>query len=88
MSHLKGAPRPSPAPKDLITSHILGGVIVYEDEPVPFALEVVQLEEADFLILSDIKLIEMDEFLDLINLNLYIKPNDESTKSSSVKEHS
>ena len=77
-----------PIPQDLITSHVMGGIIIYNEEPVPFAIEVIQLDEADFLILSDIKLIEMDEFLDLINLNLYIKKDDERTQSRSTKEHS
>jgi hypothetical protein len=63
-----------PIPEDLITSQVMG--------------EIIQLDEAEFLILSDIKLIEMDEFLDLINLNLYIKENDGSTQGSSTKEHS
>ncbi len=77
-----------PQPKDFITSHMMGGVIIYQGDPVPFAIEVIQLEESDFLILSDIKLIEMDELLDLINLNLYIKKDDERTQGHSTKEHS
>ena len=66
----------------------MGGIITFLGENIPFAIEIIQLDEAEFLILSDIKLIGMDEFLDLINLNLYIKENDGSTQGSSTKEHS
>ena len=77
-----------PIPEDLITSQVMGGIITFLGENIPFAIEIIQLDEAEFLILSDIKLIGMDEFLDLINLNLYIKENDGSTQGSSTKEHS
>ena len=65
-----------PIPNDTITSHVMGGVTSYLDEQITFAIEIIKFDENDFLILSDIKLIDMDDFLDLINLNLYIKIND------------
>jgi len=50
-------------------STILGGVVINEyNEPVTFALEIIKQNES-FPVLSDIKLIDMDEYLDLLNLN-------------------
>ncbi len=50
-------------------STILGGVVINEDnEPVTFALEIIKQNES-FPVLSDITLIDMDEYLDLLNLN-------------------
>ena len=50
-------------------STILEGVVINEDnEPVTFALEIIKQNES-FPVLSDITLIDMDEYLDLLNLN-------------------
>ena len=46
-------------------------------QEIPFALEIVRTV-GDNPILSDIELISMDEYLDLMNLNLYIKSNERS----------
>ncbi len=61
------------------TTHVIGGIVKYNNESVPFALEIIK-ERGSFLILSDICLITINEYLDLINLNLYIKQNVKSDK--------
>ncbi len=53
-------------------SYVLGGVVKYENKNVFFALEIIRVQ-GSFLMLSDLKIISSDEYLDLINLNLYIK---------------
>jgi hypothetical protein len=62
-------------PEEELVSHHVGGVI---DDPdhgaTPFAIEIMRIDK-DLVMLTDIKLISMDEYLDLINLNLYIKSN-------------
>ena len=59
-------------PNDLC-SYILGGVIVETiGDPITFALELVSNNDGSTT-LTDISLITMDEYLDLINLNCYIK---------------
>ncbi len=69
-----------------LVSHILGGLIMYAGKPVTFALEVVKVE-LEYMRLTDITPISMDEYLDLMNLNLYIKSN-ECIKSKSFKNDS
>jgi hypothetical protein len=78
-------------PSEELVSHHVGGVI---DDPdhgaTPFAIEIMRIDK-DLVMLTDIKLISMDEYLDLINLNLYFKPNqddDKHTKSKATKRHS
>ena len=62
-------------PSEMLISHHVGGII---DDPVegptPFAIEILRVDE-EVVMLTDIILISMDEYLDLINLNLYIKSN-------------
>ncbi len=59
-------------PNDLC-SYILGGVIVDTiGDPITFALEIVS-DKGGATTLTDVSLITMDEYLDLINLNCYIK---------------
>mgnify|MGYP003145341266 CR=1 FL=1 len=58
-----------------LVSHILGGLVVYAGKPITFALEVVKIE-LENMTLTDITPISMDEYLDLRNLNLYIKSNE------------
>ena len=39
-----------------------------ENEPITFALEIIKNNESEFTILSDVQLIPMDEYLDLLNI--------------------
>ena len=76
------------AEKNNLVSHVLGGVVTRGNENITFAIELVKMED-DFILLTDIKLISMDEYLDLINLNLYIKTDEhQHTENNSTKEHS
>lgn len=53
-----------------LVSTILGGVVIDDDNiPVTFALEIIK-DNTVGIILSDIKFISMDEYLDLLNLKL------------------
>jgi len=75
-------------PENKLTSTILGGIITQKNlTPITFAIEILQTHQ-NSPILSDIKLISMDEYLDLYNLNLKIESNDGSNKSRSNKKHS
>jgi|8_EtaG_2_1085327.scaffolds.fasta_scaffold22970_2 hypothetical protein len=63
-------------PISTLTSTILGGVVMDDDNcPVTFALEIMKVKEyhndnqQEIIILSDIKIVSMDEYLDLLNLN-------------------
>jgi len=69
-----------------LVSHILGGLVVYAGKPITFALEVVKIE-LENMTLTDITPISMDEYLDLRNLNLYIKSN-EIGKNKQAKRNS
>tara|TARA_R110002020_G_scaffold429296_5_gene638830 strand:+ start:108 stop:485 length:378 start_codon:yes stop_codon:yes gene_type:complete len=72
-------------PENDLVSTVMGGVIIDDNnEPITFALEMIRTE-SPYVILSDVQLIDMDEYLDLRNLNLNIKSN-ESFKSTSDKE--
>tara|TARA_R110000765_G_scaffold70389_1_gene136549 strand:+ start:31 stop:402 length:372 start_codon:yes stop_codon:yes gene_type:complete len=74
-------------PSNKLVSTILGGVVIDDDEdPITFALEIIN-NDSDHIILSDVKLISMDEYLDLLNLKLNIKSN-EPRKSKSIKKYS
>jgi hypothetical protein len=56
-------------PNNRLVSTVLGGVVVDDDNnPVTFVVEIIK-DSSPHTILSDLKLIEMDEYLDLINLN-------------------
>jgi len=64
-------------PKNDLTSQILGGCIVDIDETIiTFALEIIRTNKGP-AILSDITLISVDEYLDLRNINCYIKNPEE-----------
>ena len=65
-------------PNENITT-ILGGVVQHEGEAICFALELMRLPGM-VVNLTDLTLISMDEYLDLINLNSYIKSNERSFK--------
>ena len=69
-----------------LVSHILGGLVMYAGKPITFALEVIKIE-LEYMILTDITSISMDEYLDLMNLNLYIKSN-EFRKNKQTKRDS
>ena len=74
-------------PSNKLVSTILGGVVVDDDnDPITFALEIIN-NDSEYIILSDVKLISMDEYLDLLNLKLNIKSN-ERRKSNCYKKHS
>ena len=56
-------------PTNKLISTVLGGVIMDdENEPITFALEIIKNNESEFTILSDVQLIPMDEYLDLLNI--------------------
>ena len=82
------AQAPLQVPTEKLTSHIIGGVVHEEDNtPVTFAIEVINIDD-ETILFSDIKLISMDEYLDLINLNLFLPQNDQHTESKDAKKHS
>jgi len=58
-------------PASKLTSTVIGGVVIDDDgDPITFALEVLKIkEQEEIIILSDIQLVSMDEYLDLLNLN-------------------
>ncbi len=58
-------------------TYIFTGVINYFEEEVPFMFEIMHAS-GDVPTLTDLSIIEMDEFLDLINLNLFVKGNETS----------
>ena len=55
------------------TTYVLGGVVHYYNEPITFAVEVMKTH-GEYLTPTDLSLINMNEYLDLICLNSYIKP--------------
>lgn len=57
-------------PINTLVSYVYGGLVMDKDNhPVTFAIEVIQPDEYD-PILSDLQLVPMDEYLDLMNLDL------------------
>jgi hypothetical protein len=68
-------------PDDCVISHTIGGIASLDDEDIPFSIKFIKID-AETILLSDIHLISMDEYLDFINLNLYIKNHDEHTQSN------
>ena len=62
-------------PTNDLVSYCVGGLVMYRNHPITFCVELVRTEESK-PILSDIELISIDEYLDLMNLNLYIKSNE------------
>ena len=71
----------------LITT-ILGGLIFdSKQNPVTFAVEVYKTSK-NKIILSDVKKISMDDYLDLNNLNQTLTLYGKSRKSKSYKKHS
>tara|TARA_B100001769_G_C21860265_1_gene465901 strand:- start:93 stop:458 length:366 start_codon:yes stop_codon:yes gene_type:complete len=75
-------------PESILTSTILPGVIIDDDnKPITFAVEVLKHQhyEEDIIVLSDLQIVSMDEYLDLLNLNK--KYNVRLSKSKSTKKH-
>lgn len=72
-------------PVSTLTSTVIGGVVIDDDgDPVTFALEVLKIKkQEDIIVLSDIQLVSMDEYLDLLNLN---KKLNATRKSKSNKK--
>ena len=57
-----------------LRSTVLGGCIVHSiGEPITFAIEMVR-KQNHYTTLTDVSLIDMDEYLDLMLLDCYIKP--------------
>lgn len=72
-------------PTNQLVSTVLGGVVVDDNNnPITFAVEIIK-DNSPHTILSDLKLIEMDEYLDLINLN---KKLNGKRKSKRLKKNS
>ena len=62
-------------PSEPLTTHYVGGIVEDPvDGPTPFSIEILRVDE-EVVLLANVSLISMDEYLDLINLNLYIKSN-------------
>jgi len=59
-------------PVNKLTTYVVGGFVIHRGNPVYFAIEILRLPRK-FLKLTDFHLIEVDEYLDLINLKSYIK---------------
>jgi|TARA_R110000824_G_scaffold69376_1_gene178873 hypothetical protein len=59
-------------PINKLTTYVVGGFVIHRGNPVYFAIEILRLPRK-FLKLTDFHLIEVDEYLDLINLKSYIK---------------
>ena len=52
-----------------LVSTVIGGLVMDDyNKPVTFALEIIKLNNVSTM-LSDLELVDMDEYLDLINLN-------------------
>ena len=53
------------------------------NEPLTFALEMIKTNR-DNIILSDLQVISMDEYLDLLNLNIKSNEKRNSTSTNSI----
>ena len=59
-------------PINTLVSYVYGGLVMDKhNRPVTFTIEVIQPDEYE-PILSDLQLVPMDEYLDLMNLNLIL----------------
>ena len=67
-------------PPNELRSHVMGGVVDFDGEPITFALEMIK-QKGMVPSLSNLIFISMDEYLDLINLNYYIKSNETNRQS-------
>jgi hypothetical protein len=59
-------------PDNKFTTYVVGGFVMHNDESIYFAIEILKTT-GSLLTLTDFQLIDVNEYLDLINLNLYIK---------------
>ena len=59
-------------PVNKLTTYVVGGVVIHNEESIYFAIEILRTPRMN-LVLTDFHLIDLNEYLDLINLNLYIK---------------
>lgn len=59
-------------PVNELSTHLMAGLVYHFDEPVPFVIEVTRPDEY-LTILTDLVFIDMDEYLDFINLKLNLK---------------
>lgn len=64
-------------PNNELRSHVLGGVVMHKNNPITFALELIK-QKGLVISLTNLIFISMDEYLDLINLNCYIKSNEKN----------
>lgn len=56
-------------PANEMVTHVVAGIVHHFNKPVPFVLEVMRPDEY-LIVLTDIQFIDMDEYLDFINLKL------------------
>ena len=64
-------------PNNDFHTHLLAGIVHDDGQPIPFVVECLKTADT-FLIFTDLKFISLNEYLDFINLNSYIKSNDKS----------
>ena len=57
-----------------LTTYVYGGLVHVKDEVVTFAVEILKVKHRH-LTFTDITLISMDEYLDLMLIDCYIKSN-------------
>lgn len=70
--------------RSALVSTVLGGVVIDDNnQPVTFALEMIKTH-SPHIILSDIKLVSMDEYLDLLNLNIKSNEKRKSKGTNSI----
>jgi hypothetical protein len=74
-------------PDDSRIAYTIGGIAITDEEHIPFSIKFIKIEP-EAVLLSDIHLITMDEYLDLINLNLYIKNYDEHQSYKAIERDS
>ena len=60
------------------TTYVYGGLVNVKDEVITFAVEILKVKHR-YLTFTDISLISMDEYLDLMLINCYIKSNEITT---------
>tara|TARA_R110000765_G_scaffold155950_2_gene258866 strand:- start:890 stop:1243 length:354 start_codon:yes stop_codon:yes gene_type:complete len=59
-----------------LTTYVLGGLVYKDNSPVTFAVEIMK-EKGSYATLTDLTFISMDEYLDLILEDSYIKPDND-----------
>tara|TARA_Y100000004_G_scaffold197327_1_gene271154 strand:+ start:9809 stop:10195 length:387 start_codon:yes stop_codon:yes gene_type:complete len=64
-------------PNNDFHTHLMAGIIHDNNKPYPFVVECLKTADTP-LIFTDLKFISLNEYLDFINLNSYIKSNDKS----------